>query len=98
MQNDLLPSWQNKLISFPSPILNEKTITMQNRTSKELFDLVKGMSKWEKKNFNRYAKRNTSAESLKVITLFKVLNEMGEYNEKNWRKKLKACSAGKCLT
>jgi len=62
---------------------------MQNRTTKELFDLVKGMSKWEKKSFHRYARRNSNSESLKVLSLFSVLNAMEAYSEKAFAQKTK---------
>lgn len=62
---------------------------MQNRTSKELFELIKGMSKWEKKNFSRYAKRNSNSECLKVLSLFRALNSMDAYNEKMVAQKMK---------
>ncbi|MGV3528102.1 MAG: hypothetical protein ACO1OO_04335 [Flavisolibacter sp.] len=56
---------------------------MQNRNSEELFALVKGMSKSEKKNFTLYASRNSNSGDLKVLTLFQALNAMDKYDEKS---------------
>ncbi|GAA4729223.1 hypothetical protein [Flavisolibacter ginsenosidimutans] len=62
---------------------------MQNRTSRELFDLVKSLTKCEKKSFNRYAKRNSNSESLNVLVIFRVLNSMEQYDEKLLVRKMK---------
>lgn len=54
---------------------------MPNRPTNALFQLIKSLKKSEKRNFKLYVKRNTSAEDLKIITLFDALDKMPEYDE-----------------
>jgi hypothetical protein len=66
---------------------------MQNRNSEELFALVKGMTKCEKKNFHLYARRNVNNDNLKVVVMYKALNAMKQYDEKRLVSKLKGVGA-----
>jgi hypothetical protein len=62
---------------------------MLDRTSKELFDLVKSMSKTEKKSFNSYVKRSTNSESLKVLKVYNAINSMKYFDENILARKMK---------
>src|SRR5687767_2461249 len=63
---------------------------MPNRSTDALFQLVKSLEKSEKRNFKLYAKRNSSSEDLKVITLFDALDKMDTYDENLLLKKHKS--------
>ena len=54
---------------------------MPNRSSDNLFQLIKSLKKSEKRNFKLYAKRNSSVEELKTTQLFDALDGMDIYNE-----------------
>jgi hypothetical protein len=54
---------------------------MPNRTTDELFQLIKSLEKSEKRNFKLYANRNGGTEDLKMVTLFDALDKMNEYDE-----------------
>lgn len=43
---------------------------MPNKQTDPLFQLIKSLSKAEKRNFKLYAQRNTSADDLKTVQLF----------------------------
>lgn len=60
---------------------------MSNRSTDALFQLVKSLTKSEKRNFKLYAKRNTGTDDLKVIQLFDALDKMNEYDERLLLKK-----------
>ncbi len=62
---------------------------MYNRTTDELFQLVKSLEKSEKKNFKLFVRRNGGNEDLKMITLFDALDKMHEYDEETLLKKNK---------
>lgn len=62
---------------------------MQNHKSEELFSLIKGMNKWEKKSFHLYAKRNFTTDQLKVLAVYRALNSMEQYDEQKLAGKLK---------
>lgn len=62
---------------------------MSNRSSDALFQLVRSLEKSEKRNFKLYVKRNTGADTLKIIQLFDALDKMKEYDEKLLLKKAK---------
>lgn len=62
---------------------------MQNRTTQELFDLIKGMNKWEKKCFNHYTRRSTSSETPGVLRLFRILDGLEQYDDKAFTRKAK---------
>jgi hypothetical protein len=62
---------------------------MPNRSSDTLFQLIKSLKKSEKRNFKLYAKRNSSAEDLKITQLFDALEGMEIYDEVQLLKKNK---------
>jgi hypothetical protein len=57
------------------------------RSSDALFQLVKSMTKAEKRNFKLFVGRNSSSGDLKVAQLFDVLDKMTEYDEAQLVKK-----------
>jgi len=65
---------------------------MPNRSSDTLFQLVKSLKKWEKRNFKLYVKRNTASDDLKIIYLFDALDKMDAYDEAVLLKKNKGLS------
>jgi tetratricopeptide (TPR) repeat protein len=54
---------------------------MANRSSDELFQLVKSLEKAEKRNFKLFVQRNLSTADLKITLLFDALDKMEEYDE-----------------
>ena len=54
---------------------------MPNRSTDELFQLVKSLEKAEKRNFKLFVKRNSASTDLKIIQLFDALDKMDEYDE-----------------
>jgi hypothetical protein len=54
---------------------------MPNRTTDNLFQLVKSLKKSEKRNFKLYITRNSSSDDLKIVQLFDALDKMGVYDE-----------------
>src|SRR5690349_8972147 len=67
-----------------------KGITMPNRSTDALFQLVKSLEKSEKRNFKLYVKRNSSSDDLKIIQLFDALEKMNEYDEAALLRKYKS--------
>ncbi len=65
---------------------------MPNRSTDELFQLVKSLDKGEKRLFKLYMKRGSGNDDLKVIRLFDALDKMSEYNEEALLKKNKSIS------
>lgn len=65
-------------------------ITMPNRSTDALFQLVKSLEKSEKRNFKLYVKRNSSSDDLKIIQLFDALEKMNEYDEAALLRKYKS--------
>ncbi|CAN5533961.1 hypothetical protein BH10BAC2_BH10BAC2_09220 [soil metagenome] len=55
---------------------------MPNRSTDELFQLIKSLDKGEKRSFKLYMKRSSGSEELKTIMLFDALDKMNEYDEK----------------
>ncbi|QEC67095.1 hypothetical protein FRZ67_07255 [Panacibacter ginsenosidivorans] len=55
---------------------------MPNRSTDELFQLIKSLDKGEKRSFKLYMKRSSGGEDLKIIRLFDALDRMDEYDEK----------------
>ena len=55
---------------------------MPNRSTDELFQLIKSLETSEKRLFKLYVKRSTSSADLKMIQLFDALDKMTEYDEK----------------
>ena len=60
-----------------------------NRTSSELFNLIKGMSKVEKKQFYQMASRNSTSEDLQILTVYRALNNMKTYSSADLARKVK---------
>jgi hypothetical protein len=61
---------------MPTP-LNRNTGGLQD----QLFQLIKSLTKAEKRNFRLYVTRNQSSEDLKFIQLFDVMDKQKEYQE-----------------
>ena len=57
-----------------------------------LFQLIKSLTKAEKRNFRLYATRNHSGESLKFIDLFDIMDKQTEGNDETILRKLKGVS------
>src|SRR3954470_8751963 len=55
---------------------------MPNRSTDELFQLIKSLETSEKRLFKLYVKRSTGSIDLKIIQLFDALDKMNEYDEK----------------
>jgi hypothetical protein len=55
---------------------------MPNRSTDELFQLLKSLDKGEKRSFKLYMKRSSGGEDLKIVALFDALDKMDEYDEK----------------
>ncbi|MDX2301316.1 MAG: hypothetical protein NW226_00895 [Microscillaceae bacterium] len=56
-------------------------ITMANQQTEHLFQLIKSLTKAEKRNFKLYATRGSNKEDKKFIQLFDVLDKMHIYQE-----------------
>lgn len=54
---------------------------MSNRSTDNLFQLIKSLKKAEKRNFKLYITRNSANDDLKVIQLFDALDKMATYDE-----------------
>jgi hypothetical protein len=63
---------------------------MPNRSTDELFQLIKTLEKAEKRNFKLFMKRNAASEELKIIQLFDALDRMEYYDEEALLRKHKA--------
>jgi hypothetical protein len=55
---------------------------MPNRQGDTVFQLLKSLTKSEKRNFKLYVRRNSALSNLKVIQLFDALDKMTAYDEK----------------
>src|SRR3954469_13602874 len=55
---------------------------MPNRSTDELFQLIKSLETSEKRLFKLHIKRSTGSIDLKMIQLFDALDKMNEYDEK----------------
>ncbi len=55
---------------------------MPNRSTDELFQLIKSLEKSEKRNFKLFINRSNGNEDLKIVLLFDALDKMDEYDEK----------------
>src|SRR3954470_5119102 len=64
---------------------------MPNRSTDELFQLIKSLEKGEKRYFKLNVKRS-DGEDLKIVTLFDALDKMDEYDEAVLLKKNKSIS------
>ncbi len=63
-------------------------------TSDQLFNLVKGLTKAEKRNFKLFAKRTHQKSEAKFIRLFDILDQMENYDEEVVFKKFRNLSKG----
>jgi len=54
---------------------------MANRNTDELFQLIKSLSKGDKRNFKLFVKRQSGTDDLKMVQLFDALDKMEEYDE-----------------
>jgi len=54
---------------------------MANRNTDELFQLIKSLSKGDKRNFKLFVKRQAGTDDLKMVQLFDALDKMEEYDE-----------------
>ena len=54
---------------------------MPNKNIDSLFQLIKSLSKGEKRNFKLYVSRNSGSENLKIVQLFDALDKMNDYDE-----------------
>ncbi|BDC98521.1 hypothetical protein [Persicobacter psychrovividus] len=62
---------------------------MAKQQTDHLFQLIKSLSKSEKRNFKLYVKRNSSSEGAKFLQLFDLIDKQDEYDEKLLMKKAK---------
>jgi hypothetical protein len=62
---------------------------MPKQQTDHLFQLIKSLSKSEKRNFRLYVNRLKSGEETKFLQLFDILDKQGEYNEKQILEKAK---------
>jgi hypothetical protein len=65
---------------------------MPNRSTDNLFQLIKSLEKVEKRNFKLYVQRNSADDNLKIIQLFDALDKLAEYDETALLKKVPAIS------
>lgn len=54
---------------------------MPNRSTDELFQLVKSLDKGDKRQFKLFTKRSSGSDDLKIFQLFDALDKMEEYDE-----------------
>ncbi|MFO8234353.1 MAG: hypothetical protein R6U04_02955 [Bacteroidales bacterium] len=62
---------------------------MPKQQTDYLFQLIKSLSKAEKRNFRLYVNRKTNGEEAKFLQLFDILEKQNEYNEDEILKKAK---------
>ena len=67
---------------------------MSNQKKDPTFQLIKTLSKAEKRNFQLYAKRSQSSSSQKFVQLFHAMEKMSDYNEELILDKVKTISKG----
>jgi hypothetical protein len=60
---------------------------MPNRSTDELFQLVKSLDKSEKRLFKLHVKRISGSDDLKILALFDALDSMNEYDEERLLRK-----------
>lgn len=61
---------------------------MSNRSADPLYQLIKSLTKAEKRHFKLYIKRSSSKEDLKIIQLFDALDQQKAFDDKALQKKL----------
>ena len=54
---------------------------MPKISNEPLFELIKSLTKSEKRNFKLYAKRISLNEEAKFVRLFDIIDQLDEYNE-----------------
>ena len=54
---------------------------MPKISTEPLFELIKSLTKSEKRNFKLYAKRISLNEEAKFVRLFDIIDQLDEYNE-----------------
>jgi hypothetical protein len=67
-----------------------KTYTTAKSSKDPLFELIKSLTKSEKRNFKLYVKRINNPEETKFILLFDALDKMNEYDESRILDKIKS--------
>ena len=67
-----------------------KSITTVKSQNEPIFELIKSLSKSEKRNFKLYVKRINNPEETKFILLFDALDKMNEYDEVKILDKIKS--------
>src|ERR1700755_733294 len=67
--------------TLTSAAFEPKIITMPNRSTDALFQLIQSLERSEKRNFKLYMTRNSASADLKVIQLFYALDKMKLYEE-----------------
>ncbi len=67
---------------------------MFNRQNDALLQVIKSLSKSEKRNFKLFVRRNSGSEELKTVLLFDALDKMQDYNEAVLLKKTPSISKG----
>ena len=55
--------------------IHGKIITMPNRSTDSLFQLIHSLQKSEKRNFKLYVQRNSSSPDLKIVQLFDAIRQ-----------------------
>lgn len=65
-----------------------KYITMPNRSTDIVFQLIRSLQKSEKRNFKLYTKRNSGNHDLKIVDLFDAMDKLEEYDETQLLKKI----------
>ncbi|MCB9361280.1 MAG: hypothetical protein H6588_08265 [Flavobacteriales bacterium] len=61
---------------------------MPNQLTYQVFELIKSLSKAEKRHFKIYAKRNQAIKSIFFVELFDILDKMPNYDEQKINQKL----------
>jgi hypothetical protein len=65
----------------------KKSSSQPSRSSDALFQLVKSLTKAEKRNFKLFVGRNSASGDLKIAQMFDLIDKMGEYDESALAKK-----------
>ncbi len=68
--------------TLDSTTIRSKYITMPNKATDSLSQLIQSLEKSEKRNFKLYVQRNSGNNDLKIVQLFDALDKMKEYDEK----------------
>ena len=65
-----------------------KYVTMPNRSTDIVFQLIRSLQKSEKRNFKLYTKRNSGNHDLKIVDLFDAMDKLDDYDEAQLLKKV----------